>query len=116
MAKRISFPLAIVMTTSPSRTIAERALSIKVLMPPLDNKCPVQRCKLFSFCQFTDFQSVRFAQLHDSFHIKHSFPAAKSHMNVDRPVIVAIKEKPVPVLLKDLWHAMRVDRRDEDYQ
>ena len=44
--KRISAPLVITITTWPSRTTAERALSVKMLMPPFNDKLPMFACKL----------------------------------------------------------------------
>ena len=59
--KRISLPLSRVMMIWPSRKTAERALSVKTLMPLLNNKLSVLRCKLLGLGQLPDLKPLRLA-------------------------------------------------------
>jgi hypothetical protein len=67
--------------------------------------------KLFGFCQFTDFEPMRFAQFHIAFDVENSFAASKPNVHVNWPVVVAIKEKSIAVLIKHLGHGAENNAR-----
>jgi hypothetical protein len=60
--------------------------------------------KFFGFGQFTEFESLRFAQFDLFFHVKYCFTAAVADMDVNWTVLVAVKEKPVSVFLENRGH------------
>ena len=88
----------------PSRNPAERGVSIKVLMPLVDNKLPVRFSKLVRPRYLTHFQAERFAKLNAVFDIEHRFAPAIANMNVNGAMFVAVKEKPISVLFENFWH------------
>ena len=49
---------------------AERALSVKMLMPPLNNKAALLRCKLLGLGQFADLEPLRLAQLYSPLNLE----------------------------------------------
>lgn len=77
-------------------------------MPLLDNKLAAFRCKLFGFSQLANLEPLRLSQFHGLLYLKDRLAAAVAHVNVNRPVIVAVKEKSVPILFKHLWHVRNV--------
>lgn len=95
--KRITAPLSIAITIWPSRNSAERALSVKMLIPPLNNKGPVLGCKLLSFRQLSYLEPLGLAQFHGVLHIEDSLTATIPNVNMYRPVLVAVKEESVAV-------------------
>ncbi|HEY5914575.1 MAG TPA: hypothetical protein VJA21_28635, partial [Verrucomicrobiae bacterium] len=52
---------------------AERALSVKMLIPPFNDKLSVLGCKLLGFRQFSDFEPLGLPQFHGLLHIEDSF-------------------------------------------
>jgi predicted RNase H-like HicB family nuclease len=89
-----------------------------MLMPLLDDKFSMFRCKLLRLRQLSHFQALRFAQLDPLLHIEYSLPSAVSHMDVNRPMLVTIKEEPVAVLLKNLRHPrnLTIHSSDGDFE
>ena len=73
-------------------------------MPLLNYQLFIFFRKFFSFGQFAELESLRLAQFHPIFHLEHHFAAALADMDVNRAMLVAIKEKPESVLFKNGWH------------
>lgn len=67
-------------------------MSIKVLMPLIENKLPVRFSKLVRPGQLAHFQAERFTKLDAVFNIEYRFAAAIANMDVDGPMFVAVKE------------------------
>ena len=82
MGKRTDAPLSIAITMAPSSKWAERAVSIKMFMPLLDDKRLMVLCKLLRVRQLSHFQSDRFAQLDDRINIEDGLASSISNMNV----------------------------------
>jgi hypothetical protein len=104
--KRSSAPLCRTTKIKPSRNPAERGASIKVLMPLVDNKLSVYFSKLVCPGELAHFQAERFAKLNAFLNVEHRFAAAVANMNVNRSVLVAVKEKAISILLEDFWHRL----------
>ena len=73
-------------------------------MPFVDNKLPVRFGKLVRPRELAHFQAERFAKLNAFFNIEHRFAASVANMNVNRPVLVAVKEEAISVLFENFWH------------
>jgi hypothetical protein len=50
------------------------------------------RCKLFGSRQLPNLQSLRLAQLDPTLHLEDRFTTTVANVDVDRPVIVALKK------------------------
>jgi hypothetical protein len=74
-------------------------------MPLLNYQLFIFFRKFFGFGQFAEFDSLRFAQFDLFLHVKHCFTATIADVNVNWAVLVAVKEKPKTVLLKNRWHS-----------
>jgi hypothetical protein len=74
-------------------------------MPPLDYKLSVLLRKLLGARQLLDLESLRFPQLDTFLDVEHCFASASPHVDVNGPMFVAVKEEPIPIFLKDVWHA-----------
>jgi hypothetical protein len=74
-------------------------------MPLLNYQLFIFFRKFFSFGQFAQLESLGFAQLDLIFHIEHRFAAAVADMDVNRAMLVAVKEKLESVFLKNGRHA-----------
>jgi hypothetical protein len=75
-----------------------------MLIPPLNYKAAMLGCKPLSLGQFPDFEPLRLAQLNFHFDIKHGLAATIPHMDMDRPVFVAVKKEPIPVFFENPRH------------
>jgi hypothetical protein len=73
-------------------------------MPLLNYQLFIFFRKFFSFGQFTELEALRFAQFHLLLHLEHRFATAVADVDVNRTVLVAVKEKPESVFLKNGWH------------
>jgi hypothetical protein len=60
--------------------------------------------KFFNFGQFAQLETLRLTQFHVVFHVEYGFTAAMADVDVNRAVVVAVKEKPEPVLFKNGGH------------
>jgi hypothetical protein len=78
-------------------------------MPLLNYQLFIFFRKFFSFGQFAQLETLRLTQLHVVFHIEYSFTAAKADVDVNRAVVIAVKEKPEPVLFKNGWHGRKLN-------
>jgi hypothetical protein len=65
-------------------------------------------CKLLSFRQFSDLETLRLAQIHSLLYLKHGFTTTIPNMNMNGAVFVAIKKESVAVLLENLRHAAKL--------
>src|SRR2546421_12376435 len=90
VGKRSSAPLCRTTKIKPSRNPAERGVSIKVLMPLVDNKLPVPFSKLVGPGELAHFQAERFAKFDAVLNVEHGFAAAIANMDVNRPMFVAV--------------------------
>src|ERR1017187_5844864 len=106
--KRISFPLSRLRMIWPSRRTAERALSIKMLMPLFNNKPLMLGCKRLGFRQLPHLKPLGLAQLHCLLHFENSLPAAVTNVNMYGPVLVAVEKEPIAVPFENLRHTRRV--------
>jgi hypothetical protein len=88
----------------PSRKTAERALSVEMLMPPLNNKVSMFNGKQFGLGQFANFHTLRFPQLNSRFNIEYRLATSPSNMNVDWQMFVAVEKEFVAILFKDFRH------------
>jgi hypothetical protein len=75
-----------------------------VLMPLANYTLPILFCKLLRPPQFLDLETLRFTKLNAGFNVEDGLTAAVSDVDVDRLMLVAVKEKPVAVLFKDKGH------------
>src|ERR1035441_7500935 len=73
-------------------------------MPLLDYQFFIFFRKFFSFGQFSELEPLRLAQFHLIFQLEHRFASAISDVDVNRTMLVAVKEKPESVFLKNGWH------------
>ena len=73
-------------------------------MPLVDDKPPVRFGKLLRARQLPHFQAQGFAKLDAMFDIEYGFSAAIANVNMDRAMLVAVKEKPISVLFKNFRH------------
>jgi hypothetical protein len=76
-----------------------------MLIPPLNNKLPVLGGKLLRLGQFSNLQSLRLSSLDAGLDVEYSLTTSVAHMDVNRPMLVAVEEEPVTVLLENLRHA-----------
>jgi hypothetical protein len=60
--------------------------------------------KFFSFGQFAELEALRLTQFHFMPHVEDRFTAAVADVDVNRAVVVAVKEKPESVLFKNGRH------------
>jgi hypothetical protein len=60
--------------------------------------------KSFSFGQFAELETLRLAQFNLIFQIEHRFTTAVADVDVNRAMLVAVKEKPESVLFENGWH------------
>src|ERR1035437_11062121 len=81
-------------------------MSVKVFMPLLNYQLFIFFRKFFGLGQFAELETVRLAQFYLVFHFKHRFAAAVADVDVNRAMVVAIKEKPEPVFFKNGWHGV----------
>ena len=81
-------------------------MSIKVFMPFLNDKLSVLACQVLCFGQFLRLETDRFTKndLPLPLHLKDRFAAPILHMDMNRGVIVAVKEKAVSVLGENCRH------------
>lgn len=84
----------------PSRKTAERALSVNMLMPLLNNKLSMRVRKLLGFRQFSHLQSLGLPQLHASLHFKDSLTSTMPDVDVDGTVLVAVEKELVEGVTK----------------
>jgi hypothetical protein len=54
--------------------------------------------------QFPNLQTLRFAPDHTILHLEHRFAATTTNVHMDGPVLVAVEEELVSVLLEYLRH------------
>jgi len=85
-------------------------------MPLLNDNRSVLFRKLLSTCQFSDFHPVGFPQFNRIFHIENRLPVPLADVDVNRPMVVAVKCKSEAIFLKNLGHLSRVngDIRGDD--
>src|SRR5438477_9730833 len=79
-------------------------VSIKVLMPLAYNKLLMLGCQVLGVFQFLRFESYRFPENDLPFHLEHRLPATLANVDMDRPMFIAVEEKPKAVLGEDSWH------------
>jgi len=77
-------------------------------MPHAYNKLSILRCKGLGFRQLPNLKSLGFPQLHRLFNTEDRFAAPVPYVNMDGSVVVAVKEKPIPIFLKNPRHASRI--------
>src|SRR4051794_40908442 len=82
---RSSLPLSMEMTMNPSSKRADRAISVKVLMPLLNDKRLIGARKLLGTGQLPHLQAHGLAQLDHGFDIEDRFTGTVAHMDVDGP-------------------------------
>jgi hypothetical protein len=73
-------------------------------MPLLNYQLFIFFRKFFSFGQFAELETLRLAQFHLVFHLEHRFAAAVTDVDVNRAMLVAVKEKSESVLFENGWH------------
>src|SRR5208283_1932484 len=100
--KRISLPLTMVIMIWPSRKTADRALSIKTLMPLLNNKPLMLSRKRLGLRQLSHLKPLRLAQFHSLLHFENCLPPAVANVNMYGPVLVAVDKEPVAVSFENL--------------
>ena len=101
--KRICAPLCMELTMKPSSKEADRAVSAKVLMPLLDDKCSVLPRKLLGMRKLRHLQTDGLAQFDHKVNVKHCFPSGVADVNVDGPMFVAIEKELVTVCFQKFW-------------
>ena len=79
-------------------------MSVEVFMPRVNGKLPVRLGKLLGAGQFLDLQADRLAQFHAVFHVENRLTAAASHMDMNRPVLIAVEEEPVSIDFEEFRH------------
>jgi hypothetical protein len=77
-------------------------------MPLLNYQLFIFFRKFFSLGQFTELEALRLAQFHLILHLEHRFATAVADVDVNRTMLVAVKEKPESVFLKNGWHNLVV--------
>ena len=97
--------------------MAERALSIKTLMPFLKNKLSVLGCKLLRLRQLAHLEVPETRATPPQALPRNSFTLAISYVSMNGPMLVAIGEEPLAVLLENLRHAGKLPnpRKLHDY-
>jgi hypothetical protein len=73
-------------------------------MPLLNYQLFIFFRKFFSFGQFAQLQSLGLAQFNFAFHLEHRFAAAVADVDMNRAMLVAVKEKFESVLFKNGRH------------
>ena len=101
-------PLPIVRKIIPSRYTADLGLSIKMLMPLLDDEVTMLQCKRLGSCQVSDLQALGLAKLHSAFNFEHGLTSAATYVDVDWAMLIAIEEEQKAVLLEYLRHQATV--------
>lgn len=96
------------MIISPFWKTADFALSVKMFMPLLNDKLPLFLRKPLCFRQFPDLESLGLSEFDGLFDVEDRLAAAKSHVNMDWPMIVALEKETVTVFLKHLRHELRL--------
>src|ERR1035437_9236294 len=102
--KRISAPLSMRTMICPFRCSAVTAMSVNVFMPLLNYQLFIFFRKFFGLGQFPELEALRLAQFHLMFHLEHRFAAAVADVDVNRAMLVAVKEKPESVFFKNVRH------------
>ena len=73
-------------------------------MPTANYKLAAGFCQVFGLTQFANAEANCFPKFNFCFDIKHRLGAALSNVNVNRSVIIAVKEKTKAVLNEYSWH------------
>lgn len=88
----------------PSAWRAEIGVSIKVFMPFPNDKLSVLACQVLCSGQLLCLETDRFTKSDLPLYLKDRFAAPILYMDMNRGVIVAVKEKAVSVLGENCRH------------
>lgn len=75
-----------------------------MLIPGLNYKLAIRFCQLLGLTKFLELEARRFTKLDIPLDVKDRFAAAFPHVNVDRSMIVAIKEEAKSIFDEDRRH------------
>jgi hypothetical protein len=70
-------------------------------MPLLNYRVSIFFCKRLCFRQFFDLQALRLTKLNLVLDVEYRFTSTIPNMNMNRPVIVAVKQELITILSED---------------
>ena len=95
-------------TISPSACFADAGVSIKVFMPPLDDKLLVLNCKVFGLGKFTGFHSDGFSQHNSITDDENGLSLAAQDVHMNRRVVIAVEKESEAVFDENRRHVQGV--------